>query len=264
MIDEFLRIVLEENYAQEYWPGPDGDEPPKAIFQVPSAESLNEGLLIDPSLAAVVEGIPVVPKAEFLQNMKPLDVWVTLTPPSMHEIVGFKPIEKAKSLILAMGQRSPFTSAKLVMLNGKDLIGFNVNPETIQTNRDTVMTYPAQKYMELLNKAVLCRIPALTSEEKQRAAKYIWQKRNLEFSKLKLVQSAWNRLIKVDLLKFNLKDPETLKLMRYYRESLFCSSLIALAFTYAQRRKLFPIPTEAWPKDFIMDDKIEKICRIDF
>lgn len=261
---EFIQTVLEENYAKEYWPGPDDDEPPKGPFQ-PLPNPLTEtALWVAPKVRTVLEAIPVVSKADFLQAVKPFDVWITFTPN-----VFFRGISKPKALIkksfstmLATFQTSPFTSSKLVLDDGKTLLGYNVNPDLVNTKPNTITTYPTDKYLDILDIACLCRVPGLTAEQKARMTKYVEQKKNLPYDNSKLLKSLWNRVVKKDFAKFDLNEPDTMQAVRYYKDSLICSTIISLTFLYGYM-KLFEHPMEVWPKDFILNDKIVKICRIE-
>jgi len=261
---EFIKTVLEENYAKEYWPGPDDDEPPKGPFE-PLPNPLTEAALwVAPRVKSALQAVPVVDKTKFLESVKPFDVWITFTPSIFFQGIS-KPkalIKKSFSTMLATFQTSPFTSSKLVLEDGKTLLGYNVNPDLVKTKPNHITTYPADKYLDILDTAALCRVPGLTDEQKQRMAKYVQQKKDLPYDNIKLLKSLWNRIVKKDFAKFDLQEPDTMQAVRYYKDSLICSTIISLTFLYGYV-KLFEHPMEVWPKDFILSDKIVKICRIE-
>jgi len=199
-----------------------------------------------PVVKRVVLDTPLVSFSEFLERMEPCDVLVSF-PKSFKS-----PFAKFRSQILAITQRVPISSAKMV-LDKRHIVGYGVKPGEAHT----VRIASSRDWLTRTSDAILVRIPTLTERQKKVIVSFMKSYVGKGYSNSLLFKSIWNRISRRKFLELAKIPKEQLA-----KIDLYCSSLIAVAFWISKIPvRLAKHPLDVWPKDFILSPYTEKVCR---
>jgi len=227
-----------------------------------SNSGINEmSFLVSNSVKNILNNIPIVTKKEFIERVEPGDIITAFKPRS---VIKKSNKTKVTSKIMASIQTSPYTSSKMVF-NKKYVIGYGVT-DLKMSQVDEVRLYPVKNIVSERQELCLIKISDATKDQKRKAASYMKSKLGLEYNKSDVLKSVWDRFFNRKIFPFfkdETLDPEVIKEMQ---RPLFCSSIIALAYIVAGYKKGFnnKHPYDTWPKDFILDDNTEKVCKVEY
>lgn len=225
--------------------------------------NINESaFFISSKIKNILDNTPKVTKKEFYSRVQTGDIIVGFSPKS---VIKDYPLAKVISKIMASVQGSPYTTSKLVV--DKDTaIGYGIR-RLDKDEKNRILTYPIKKLVFDRQELCLIRIKDATNDQKEKAVDYMLKRIGVEYDGLSLYKTAWDRFFKMRLLFiFNEPAPEDNRVLRHLKTPLICSNIIAVAYRVAgytrqfNRVKIFRV----WPKDFLLDENTEKICRVEY
>ena len=214
-----------------------------------------------PSVKRVVKDVPMVTKKEFMNKFEPADIVLAFSAKKQLLKV---PNAKFVAKLMATAQGSPYTSSKFVV-DRNNVAGYGIQIiDKPEDNRITVM--PKNKFVAARPEMMLVRIPELTPAQKRKAISFVLARVGLAYSGSDLFKTAWNRLVKRKLRPFLTNKPLNPEDISMLQEPLFCSNMITLALRSAGFTKKFNKKEhwDTWPRDFILADFTEKVCRVDY
>lgn len=211
-----------------------------------------------PKAREIIRQTPKTTKKDFIARSQPGDIIVAFSSKKQFALA-----KKAKIVgkLMATFQGIPYTTSKLVMNNNYvGGYGLRVIPNP---NLNKVEKIKIEDAFKGRTEALLIRLN-VTNAQKQRAISFLEQKMGLDYASSDLLKTAWLRLVrKTGILKGKDIDPKIVGLLQ---KPLFCSNLISIAYKTAGYQKLFnkALTWETWPRDFILDENTEKICKVDY
>ena len=202
-----------------------------------------------------------VSKSEFLDMLEPADILVTRSDAT--KIPNTNTVEKAGGIIVgkvlttAMGV--PFTSTKIA-LDKKRVLGFGASG----FGSGSVDIADINKFLSWQKNVMICRYPKLTNAQQSGIIKYLLSKRNLNFDTNKLITTWWERLVHGEqMLKSRMKMNMSKQEIKGWKDALFCSSLVAMAYKSVGINADFTRePTEMWPKDFVASEDLDQLVML--
>lgn len=214
-----------------------------------------------PAVKRVVKDVPMVTKKQFRAAMEPADIVLAFSAKKQ-----FIKTKNAKFVakLMATIQGSPYTSSKFVV-DKNNVAGYGIQIiDKPEENRITVM--PKNKFVSARPEMMLIRIPELTDAQKRKAISFVLARVGLDYSGSDLFKTAWNRLVNRKLRPFLKNKPLNPEDVSMIQEPLFCSNMITLALNSAGFTKKFNGKNhwDTWPRDFILADFTDKICRVDY
>ena len=215
---------------------------------------------ISSTVKKILAVTPQVIKKDFLENAEPGDIIVSFTAKKTLKHASAKMTAK----LMATIQGSPYTSCKMVLNNGM-VGGYGVVIRETVTG-SVIGKVPLKQAIRARAEMCLIRVPDATKKQRQGAVKYIMDRMGMGYANLDLYKTVWNRLTNRKVLPF-LNDKETdPEQIESIKEPLFCSSLISVAYYATGYKKKFnnKHPYDAWPRDFLVSNDTEKICRIEY
>lgn len=230
-------------------------EPPEEII-------VNEmSYFVSGSVKQVLRRVEVVTKKELLSRVQIGDIMVSFT--------ANKPLKnkfgaKQYGKILAAFQGSPYTSSK-VILDKNYAAGYGITTNMKVPSDNKVEKVPIAQAIRARSEICLIRIN--TSDAiKKKAMRWVNSRMGLAYAESDLLKTMWDRFTNRKFLPFfkkNNLDPEELKSLQH---PLFCSTIISIAYFVAGYKEKFNghHPYDVWPRDFILDDNTEKLCKIDY
>jgi len=215
-----------------------------------------------PAVKKIINDVPVVHKQEFIDNMRKGDIIVAFTAKKQILRVNKKSLLFI-SKIMASFQGSPYTSSKLV-IDDKHVAGYGIKIiDKPEENKIYKLTY--DEFVNDREEMMLIRLKDASKNQIDKACNFVRERVGLDYQSSDLLKTMWNRFTGRKLFPF-LKDktlqPEEISMIQ---EPLFCSNMISLAYRAAGYNNLFnnKNPWDVWPRDFIVDDRTEKIVRVD-
>jgi len=232
---------------------------PEYLKYLDEMEVMRElSLVVSTDVKKILYETPMVSKKEFWSSCEPADIMVTFTPKSRVKTTGAQLFTQ----MLSTMQRSPYSSSKIVM--SRDILaGYGIvdrGGESPQLDK-----YSLPKYIGELQEAILIRVPNLENSQKSKITSFIKSRIGLDYASTDLVKSAWDRFFKGRLgsmMKGREMDPKALDQIR---DPLICSTIISVAYRAAGVKVDFTEkPYEVWPRDFMLSDNTQKVCRIGY
>ena len=214
---------------------------------------------ISPTMKKILDNIPKVTRKEFINRAQPCDIIVAFSPKKSLSSVPLKFLAK----IVATFQGSPYTSSKVV-LDKEDVGGYGIK-STKGLGDSKLQIVPIKQAMNDRVESCLIRLPDLTDGQKKKIISYIRKRKGMLYSSGDLFKTVWNRATNRKALNFmNDRSMDTKEIKKAF-VPLFCSTIISTIF-YALKKIKFnnSNPYDTWPKDFVLDDRTEKICKIDY
>jgi hypothetical protein len=213
------------------------------------------------SVKQILNRVPVVTKKEMLSRLQIGDIMVAFTANKpLRDKFGAKQYGK----ILAAFQGSPYTSSKVVV-DKNYAAGYGITTNMKVPSDNKVEKVPLAQAIR--DRSEICLIRVNTSDAiKKKAMKWVNSKMGLAYAESDLLKTTWDRFTNRKFLPFfkkNNMDPNELKDLQH---PLFCSTIISIAYYVAGYRDKFNDhhPYDVWPRDFILDNNTEKICKIDY
>lgn len=201
---------------------------------------------------------PVRP-SELIEMSEPGDILVTRI--NMLKVDGLPKLTKIGGLlagnILSKAQGIPFISSKVVADNNR-VIGFSASGTGSKIDMVSF-----NKFLTYQKNVMLCKYPKITDEQRQKVVKYMKDKRDLDYDTSKLITTWWQRLVKGEKLPGQRKMDKRIneKDAWVWKDALFCSSVIAMAYRAAGIRADFNrTPLEVWPKDFVASKDLDQVA----
>jgi len=222
---------------------------------------LNEmAYYVSPSVQNILKKTPKVTKKEFISRMQPSDIIVSFT--AKKEIKDKKSM-KILAKVVASFQGSPYTSSKVVLDNNM-VGGYGVvSREALDSS--VVGKISISEYVKERGEMCLIRIPELTKKQQIKVVSYVKSMMGVSYNSSSFFKSVWNRLFNRKILPFFKNEKIDPKELEIIKEPLICSSLVSLSYLIAGYKKDFNKKRlyDVWPKDFLLDNDTEKICRIE-
>lgn len=198
-------------------------------------------------------------KKNFIDVIRPCDILVTkLDAASVEGLTKRERIRnKAMSRLNSLVQGVPITSSKCILHND-NVSGFGVD----HRHPTKISTMPVSKFLKNQKMAIICRHPGLEDSEETKILKYFREKKNLDYNKSSILKQLWKKIRKgevkslkdIDLKKFKPHEIEM------WKDALFCSSFIAMAYKYGGIASDFTRnPLSIWPKDFLVSSSLDVI-----
>lgn len=214
---------------------------------------------VSPKIKSILNEIPIVEKDEFQENVEIGDIILAFSPKEVLNQRTVRIITKT----MATFQKSPYTTSKLA-LDNKTAIGYGIKLRD-PNEADIVRKYPIKNLLEDREELCLLRVKEVNEKTKIKAAKFLVSKIGLNYNGSDLFKSIWEGFTRGKLFSFFKDEPLDSKELKNIQRPLFCSSIIALAYWFAGFKHRFNDrnPFTAWPKDFLLDEKTEKICRVE-
>ncbi len=210
----------------------------------------------------ILKSIPKVTKKEFYSRIEKGDIILAFSPKKIMKKY-FTAIVFAK--LMATIQSSPYTTSKFIY-DKDNAIGYGITAEgDAATEPNQVRIYPNKNILKERQELSLIRVNA-TKQQKHKAAVYIKNKVGLGYNNSDLYKSIWNRFFDRKLLPFFKDEPLNPKAIIELQNKGLCISIIALAYTVGGYKHNFnnKHPYDVWPKDFLVDENTEKICRVEY
>jgi hypothetical protein len=214
-----------------------------------------------PDVQQILDNTPSVTKKEMVAQAQPGDVMVAFTATkTIRDSWGAKLFAK----LMATFQGSPYTSSKMVMADGS-VAGYGVTIRKEYAG-NVIDKVPIAEAVRARGEICLIRVADASPAQRKKAVQFVKSKMGLGYSDLDLYKSIWNRLTKRKFLPFFKDKTLNKEQLQSIQEPLFCSTLITVAYHVAGYRKRFNNmhPYDVWPKDFILADNTEKLCRIEY
>lgn len=198
------------------------------------------------NIKIIIKNTPLVSFSRFISNFEPCDILVSF--PSFFR----SEFEKVRSQVLAMAQRVPISSAKMVF-NKRYVIGYGVK----KSIPHKVELASSKDWLSRTSNAILIRVPGLSDKKKRVIISFMKSYIGKDYNTSLLFKSIWNRISRRKFVELADIPEEDIT-----RADLYCSSLIAVAFWLAKVPiKFAKHPLDVWPKDFLLNPYTEKICR---
>lgn len=215
---------------------------------------------VSKNIQQVLDIIPRVTKKELILRSQPGDIMVAFTADKdLKDKFGASMFAK----VLAAFQGSPYTSSKLV-LDSNYVGGYGIS--TSGGNPDNVVEkVPIALAVRERSEVALIRVNTSLAVKKK-AVNWVKSKIGLSYADSDLLKSTWDRFTNRKFFPFfkdKTLDKEQLKALQ---TPLFCSTLISLAYYVGGYKQKFNNMNhfDNWPRDFILDENTEKVCRIDY
>jgi len=209
-----------------------------------------------------LNSIPLVTKKVFVEEARPGDIIVAFT--ANKALKGnFK--AKVFAKLMASMQGSPYTSSKVVLDNG-NVGGYGIVVRPSYFDENIIEQFPLKQAVRARSEMCLIRVVNTTTAQRNKAQKYIQSKMGLGYSDLDMYKTIWNRMVNRKIFHFFKDRSLDKKQLNAIQGPLFCSTIISIAYLTAGYKTRFNgvHPYDVWPKDFILDQNTEKVCRIDY
>jgi len=213
-----------------------------------------------PKVKEIIKKTPMVQKKEFVAAIKKGDIIVAFS--AKKQFMKTK-VAKFMAKLMATAQGSPYSSAKFAIADNA-VAGYGI--QIISSPGENKITKKnTRDFVTARSEMMLLRISDITPQQIDAASEFIIKRIGTKYSGSDLYRTSWNRLTNRKLFSFLKNKPLTPEEVNVIQEPLFCSNLISLALVSAGYKKRFnnQNPWDAWPRDFIVSDLTEKICRID-
>lgn len=235
----------------------------KEIIEDPKEEILvNEmSFFVSPSVKQVLSKVPSVTKKEMLSKSRPGDIMVSFT---ANKYIKNNFGKKQYGKILAAFQGSPYTSSKVVIDNNF-AAGYGITTNMKVPSDNKVEKVPLSKAIR--DRSEICLIRLNTSDViKRKAMSWIKSKLGLAYAESDLLKTTWDRFTNRKFLPFFKNMDMDIEQLKVLQTPLFCSTIISIGYYVAGYRQKFngQHPYDVWPRDFILDENTEKICKIDY
>lgn len=225
-------------------------------------DSVNEmAYFISSGVKGKLEEAPLVTKKEFVNRAQVGDIIVAFT---AKKIIKKFFTAKIYAKLMATFQGSPYTSSKIVLDDGT-VGGYGV-VISFKVDENVIGKVPLAQAVRARDELCLIRVKDANPEQRKKAAKFVQSKMGLKYADLDLYKSIWNRATNRKFLPFFKDKTLDKKQLETIQTPLFCSTLITVAYHVAGYKKKFNgrHPYDAWPRDFILADNTEKVCRIEY
>ena len=226
-----------------------------------SEEILNEkAFFVSTKMKKILSDTPKVTKKEFIKRSQECDIITTFTPKKL--IDKFTAV-KITATIMASLQRSPYTTSKIV-LNNNEVGGYGILPRETMAGSGLEIV-PIKKAIGPRAELCLIRMPKVSDTKKKIIVKYIRKREGLDYARLDLYKTLWDRLTNRKMFSFMNDRSTDPKIIKKIFLPLICSTIISTIFFALDKIKFNgKNPYDVWPKDFVLDDRTEKICRVDY
>lgn len=224
-----------------------------------NSKYVDESLIYSSKLLGIIENTPLVSRRKFYESYKPGDILVSYATRKGIELRG-----ELVPKIISMIQRQPYSTSKILFDNNK-ICGYATDFKEFKRKQVLVSCNKFDYYLSFMTRGMLVRIPEMDEQKLQKIKEYMNKRIGLQYSNKSVLQNFVYRILHINFPGFKLKtyeevDEEILNKM----EPLICSTVISLALLSAGINiKFSTSPYSVWPKDFILSDSTEKICRID-
>jgi hypothetical protein len=215
---------------------------------------------ISPRVNKHIRETPKVKKKEFVDEIRKGDIIVAFS--AKKQFMKTK-MAKFMAKLLATAQASPYSSAKFAIEDNM-VAGYGIQVIS-RPGENKITKKNTRDFVTARSEMMLLRISNITKQQIDDAANFIIKRIGTKYSGSDLYKTSWNRLTNRRLFSFLKNKPLTPEEVNLIQEPLFCSNLISLALVSAGYKKRFnnQNPWDAWPRDFIVSDLTDKICRID-
>lgn len=224
-------------------------------------EFINEmSFFIAPSVKKILNDTLTVTKKTFVESALPGDIIVAFT---ANKTLKDHFVGALYSKLMATFQGSPYTTSKMVLDDGTvGGYGIKLRESYLDNNVEKASLVSA---VSARSELMLIRVKA-TDKQKQKAVNFIKSKMGLSYSDSDLFKSVWNRLTNRKLIHFFKDKTLDKKQISDIQTPLFCSTILALAYYSAGFKENFNDMHlyDTWPKDFILSENTEKICKVDY
>lgn len=235
-------------------------EPEKRFCEYVAYETAN----IDPNDMRLVEGsellvksinisdIPNATLTNFFNTIQPCDLLVTKA--KNYDSM----FSKFRAKILAYVQGGKFVSIRMVE-SPTTIIGYGVHVG-LKHGQNVLMSRKLKAWIKHIDTVIVLRVPNLTDEQKHTIISFLKKHRSLSYNKVGVTTSFINRFLERVFGRHT--DIDT-KDVADALNPMFCSNILAKAFRIAGVELKFNISDNLiWPKDFVLNDQIEKICKL--
>jgi len=222
---------------------------------------INEmAFFIAPSVKKILNDTLTVTKKTFIESTQPGDIIVAFT---ANKTLKDHFIGAMYSKLMATFQGSPYTTSKMV-LDDETVGGYGIRLRESYLDNN-VEKLSLASAVSARSELMLIRVKA-SDTQKQKAVNFLKSKMGLSYSDSDLFKSVWNRLTNRKLIHFFKDKPLDKKQIADIQTPLFCSTIIAAAYYVAGFKEQFNDSHlyDTWPKDFILSDNTEKICKVDY
>lgn len=201
--------------------------------------------------AALIAATPVVPKEVFCRLAQPCDIILTKAPRRSGEPW----FSRFWLQLSGLAQDCPYCSAK-IYLDHNLIAGYGFRR---RWDRPLFRGVAYQRFIALLDDALLLRVPGLTSRQRQRIDQYVREQLGAPFHLGWVIRSFLQRRLggRPHWKNPSLAEPAG----RNGSVPLSCSTIIAFPF-FREGIALAPSPSMAWPIDFLLSPLTHKVCRL--
>lgn len=202
--------------------------------------------------AALINATPVVSREVFYQATQPCDIILTTAPRR-----GREPwLSRFWLQLSGLAQACPYCSAK-IYLEPNLIAGYGFRR---RWERPLLKGVDYQRFISLLEGALLLRVPALTCAQRQRIDRFVRGQFSAPFNLKWVIQSFLLRQLRSAPQRWSMVPAGPAG--SNGAMPLSCSTIIAFPF-FREGIAFAESPSLVWPIDFLLSPLTQKVCRLD-
>jgi len=213
------------------------------------------------SVKQILKRVPSVTKKEMLSRVQVGDIMVSFT---ANKYIKNSFGKKQYGKILAAFQGSPYTSSKVIIDNNY-AAGYGITTNMKVPSDNKVEKVPIKQAIRARSEICLIRLNT-SNAVKKKAMKWVNSKLGLGYAESDLLKTTWDRFTNRKFFPFFKDKDMDIDQLKALQTPLFCSTIISIGYYIGGYREKFNghHPYDVWPRDFILDDNTEKVCKIDY
>lgn len=201
--------------------------------------------------AALIAATPVVSKEVFYQATEPCDIILTTAPKRWRDPW----LSRVWLHLSGLAQACPYCAAKIYLAPNL-VVGYGFRR---RWDRPLLKGVDYQRFVSLLDEALLLRVPALTRGQQERIDRFVRGQFGAPFNLRWVIRSFLQRQLR------KMPPRQNPSLVELSGENgsmpLSCSTIIAWPF-FREGIAFAESPSLTWPIDFLLSPLTQKVCRL--